>query len=246
MTEPSAPATAPRGRTREEKSTTDNDVPVVVAWSRVMARATHLSKDRRATGPFSYNFRGIDDVMNLVGPILRDHGVVVVPETIRDFRHGTIPTKAGTSQHALLQVEFRVYGPRGDSFTITTVGEAMDSGDKSVSKAHSVALRVAYLQALCLPTDERDPDEDQYETVPEPLDRLARARESVWAYVRPRIPEDQQVSWIEGELQRVSGAHPRHATAEQWEALVTAISERFAAERAQAAAVAGQDGGQQR
>jgi hypothetical protein len=41
--------------------------------------------------------------------------------------------------------------------------EAIDSGDKSTAKAMSVAYRTALLQALTLPTDEKDPDHDQYE-----------------------------------------------------------------------------------
>jgi hypothetical protein len=43
------------------------------------------------------------------------------------------------------------------------LGEAMDSGDKAVAKAMSVAFRIALLQALALPTDEPDPDSYSYE-----------------------------------------------------------------------------------
>lgn len=39
----------------------------------------------------------------------------------------------------------------------------MDSGDKATAKAMSVAFRTALLQALCLPTDEIDPDAESYE-----------------------------------------------------------------------------------
>ena len=41
--------------------------------------------------------------------------------------------------------------------------EVVDSGDKATAKAMSVAFRTALLQALCLPTDEPDPDASSYE-----------------------------------------------------------------------------------
>ena len=44
------------------------------AWSAVMGEATALGKNQRTDSGQRFNFRGIDDVMNLVGPILRTHG----------------------------------------------------------------------------------------------------------------------------------------------------------------------------
>jgi hypothetical protein len=44
----------------------------------------------------------------------------------------------------------------------------MDSGDKAVPKAMSVAFRTALLQALALPTDEPDPDASTYERAAAP------------------------------------------------------------------------------
>jgi hypothetical protein len=39
----------------------------------------------------------------------------------------------------------------------------MDSGDKAIAKAMSVAFRTALLQTLALPTDEADPDTSSYQ-----------------------------------------------------------------------------------
>ena len=47
-------------------------------------------------------------------------------------------------------------------------GESMDAGDKGTPKAMSVALRIALLQALCIPTDEPDPDTHSYERAAAP------------------------------------------------------------------------------
>jgi hypothetical protein len=55
-------------------------------------------------------------------------------------------------------VTFRFYGPDGNYIEAQACGEASDAGDKAIPKAHSVAYRTMLLQALCIPTDEADPD----------------------------------------------------------------------------------------
>jgi hypothetical protein len=64
-------------------------------------------------------------------------------------------------------VRYRFVGPGGDALETVVAAEAMDAGDKATSKAMSVAFRTALLQALALPTDDKDPDQDTYEVVGE-------------------------------------------------------------------------------
>jgi hypothetical protein len=65
--------------------------------------------------------------------------------------------------HVKVKVTYTFIGQAGDAISATVVGEAMDAGDKATAKAMSVAFRTALLQALCLPTDEPDPDSNSYE-----------------------------------------------------------------------------------
>jgi hypothetical protein len=107
----------------------------------------------------NYNFRGIDAVINAVGPALRAHGVQAIPR-IADYEYRTIevgPQKR-PMQHVLVTVEYAFFCQSGSAVTATVIAEAMDFGDKAVPKAMSVAYRTALLQTLCLPTDEPDPD----------------------------------------------------------------------------------------
>jgi len=110
-----------------------------------------------------FNFRGIDAVVNAVGPEFRKHGGFLVPRVIDKV--ATIqPTKAGGSMNAVaLQVEFAIYGSEGEPVTGTVFAEANDTGDKATAKAMSVALRTFLLQTLLLPTDEPDQDSQSYE-----------------------------------------------------------------------------------
>lgn len=142
------------------------DAPTIhCALAAVMDDVKAVAKGDRNTQQ-NFSFRGIDAVVNAVGPALRKHGVIVVPEVV-DHQYGEILVGQGNNRrpiaHVMVKVRYTFHGPAGDCIAAVTLGEAMDSGDKAVPKAMSVAFRVALLQALALPTDEKDPDEDVYE-----------------------------------------------------------------------------------
>jgi len=115
-----------------------------------------------------FNFRGIDAVMNAVGPAFRKHGAFVVP-TVVESTATSVPSKNGGSLNVVrLLVDFAIYGQTGEPIVGRVASEAFDSGDKSTAKAMSVALRTFLLQVLCLPTDEPDPDSHTYEVASGP------------------------------------------------------------------------------
>lgn len=135
---------------------------VFAALSAVMEDVQGIGKGDTNTQQ-GYKFRGVDAVVNAVGPVLRKHGVLVVPiHTLFSAEH--YQTAKGTPMRGVtLTVKFRFYGPAGDYVDAEVCGEASDSGDKATPKAHSVAFRTLLLQALCIPTDEPDPDSHTYE-----------------------------------------------------------------------------------
>lgn len=115
-----------------------------------------------------FMFRGIDAVLNAVGPALRKHEVIVLPELkLWSFDTVEIGQKRTPMGHAIVHMIYRFVGPEGDELLCSVPGEAMDSGDKAMAKAMSVAFRTALLQALALPTDEPDPDASTYERAPQ-------------------------------------------------------------------------------
>lgn len=134
------------------------DVPVHVAWQKVMQDVQWLGKNRVTETGTRYRYRGIDDVMNVVGPALRKHGVFVAPTGIEPT-FTTINTKAGAvMNYCRAVVHFTVYGPKGDSFTASVLGEAFDNGDKSGTKAQSIALRTFLVNGLAIQTNEPERD----------------------------------------------------------------------------------------
>lgn len=124
----------------------------------------------------NFNFRGIDAVLNTVGPVLREHKIVLLPVADPPTLDTYQTRNGATMTHAILPVTIRFCGPEGDEVECRVIGEAADAGDKVLSKAHSVALRIALLQVFAIPTDEPDPDASSHERAPAPdPDREAQA-----------------------------------------------------------------------
>lgn len=136
------------------------------ALAAVMTQVQAVAKTDRNDHQ-KFNFRGIDAVLNAVGPALRTHGVIVMPDVkSHDFTTVEVGAKRSLMGHCVAHVSYTFVGPEGDSLSCSVVAEAMDSGDKAYPKAMSVAFRTALLQALALPTDEPDPDSMSYERAP--------------------------------------------------------------------------------
>jgi hypothetical protein len=135
---------------------------VQAALADVMGDVQSVSKSGRNDSQ-GFNFRGIDAVVNAVGPALRKHRVIVLPRVLSST-YETFTTRNGALMHGcVLEVEFTFVGPDGSTLSCSTMGESADSGDKASAKAHSVAFRTALLQTLAIPTDEPDPDSHTFE-----------------------------------------------------------------------------------
>lgn len=143
----------------------DTTPTVFAAFAAVMAEVGSVAKDGKYTSnTANYNFRGIDGVMNAVGPALRNHGVVIVPTVLAaTYQEVEVGAKRTLSRECTVHVRYTVYGPAGDSFAGEVYGEALDSSDKGTAKATSVAYRVFLLQSLTIPTQEPDPDASRLE-----------------------------------------------------------------------------------
>lgn len=185
---------------------------VIDALSDVMADVTSVGKGDR-NDFHKFMFRGIDRVINEVGPALRKHRVVVLPE-IRDLSSRDVTTEKGkTSREVTVTVAYTFHGPDGDSVTCVVPGEAQDTGDKAVSKAMSVAFRTALLQALTIPTQERDPDSQVY----------SRAEGAINGWKRKIMREAESRGWDVDHLADEfatwsNGADIREADADQLQA----------------------------
>jgi len=136
---------------------------VYEAISKVMLSISKegISKSRVNEGQ-GYTFRGIDDVYNAMAPILAEHKLCVLPK-VTDRQVTERINKHGTALfYVTVHMDFTlVSGEDGSSHVISTIGEAMDSGDKATNKAMSAAYKYALMQAFCIPTEGDNDSENQ-------------------------------------------------------------------------------------
>ncbi len=115
----------------------------------------------------NYDFRGIDAVINAVGPALREVGGFFVPTLLKSKREHGVSKNGTPLTDTIVKVRYAWFGTDGgEPITATVEGESRDTSDKGTAKAMSVAERTFLIQILCLPTDEPDPDEEHIERAP--------------------------------------------------------------------------------
>jgi hypothetical protein len=118
-----------------------------------------------------FMYRGIDDVMNALNPLLGKHEVTIMPKLLKQERE-VAESKNGTRlRYSICTMEFTFYANDGSSMIAITSGEAMDSGDKATNKAMAIAYKYACFQVFCIATELSkgiDPDGKSHETVAPP------------------------------------------------------------------------------
>lgn len=166
----------------------DGPPTVWQAFAAAKAAISPVGKDSTNTQQH-FKFRGVDAVVNAAAPALNKQGIVIVPK-LKTVTYSTeeVGQKRTVMANVRVTVRYRFAGPAGDFFDVTVPGEAMDSGDKGVAKAMSVAYRIALIQALNLPTGDPEVDENSYERSPRQPQSAAEAFENA-APVRDPLAE---------------------------------------------------------
>jgi len=129
----------------------------------IMSEIGAISKEKTNTQQ-GFKYRGVDDVMNALQPLLCKHKVYIVPEVMNHAREDRQSAKGAQLIYSVCTVKYTIYADDGSSVTAVIVGEGMDSGDKATNKAMSVAFKYACFQVFCIPTEEmNDPDSESPE-----------------------------------------------------------------------------------
>lgn len=166
---------------------------VYTAISAVQAElaATGIGKDRR-NDQQQYRFRGIDDVLNALAPLLSRNGLVILPRVVARSVHERVNAKGTALFYVVVEAEYdcvSVADP-ASRHTVRAVGEAMDSGDKATNKAMSAAYKYMALQLFCIPTEgDNDADATTHEV-------RGRALAPAAAPDEPPFSSDEHARWI--------------------------------------------------
>lgn len=151
-----------------------------------------------------FNFRGHDDVLNALNPLLAKHGVFIIPDVLERIP-AERQTKSGSTMYEVnLHVRFFFYGADGDSFTASTWGEGTDSGDKATNKAMTMAFKNVLIQAFAINTSD-NVDADHH--APEETTRNNQQPERTRSYAPPPARPQSDGQSGDGDFVIPLGAH---------------------------------------
>jgi hypothetical protein len=109
-----------------------------------------------------YRYRGIDDALNQISPVLCKHGVCTEVE-VTDHHVTNRESGTKTIYHATVSLQIRFIASDGSSVVSRAAGEGMSHGDdKATAKAMSGAMKYALFFGLMVPVDRdelADPDQ---------------------------------------------------------------------------------------
>jgi hypothetical protein len=114
-----------------------------------------------------YAFRGIEDVYNTLCGLLAKHRLTLVPHKLLSLERAARETKSGGTLYVTyITVQWKITSAvDGSCEYAESLGEGMDSADKSGNKSMSAAYKYAAVQVFCIPTEGTD---DGDATTPEP------------------------------------------------------------------------------
>lgn len=135
-----------------------------------------ISKDRKNQQQ-GFAYRGIDDVYAALSPLLAEHKLCILPRIVDKEVVERINAKGTALFYTTVNAEFDlVSAADGSKHTVTSYGEAMDSGDKSIGKAMSYAYKAMAFMTFCIPTEgDNDPDAQVHEVRPREAAKPATA-----------------------------------------------------------------------
>lgn len=165
---------------------------IYAALASIMEETKAIGKTERNEQQ-KFMFRGIDNVMNELHGLFAKHKVFILPEVLNYEVSEKMTRNGALMYYTRAKICFHFMTIDGSEVTITNVGEAMDTADKGMNKAMSIALKYALMQMLLIPTqDEKDPDqvtppETRPKTIAEVADSLDPAKDGVLKEALNRI-----------------------------------------------------------
>lgn len=159
-----------------------------------------------------FMYRGVDAVMNAINPALIKYKMYIVPEVLEYTCNERTTAKGGNLIYAICKMRYTFYAEDGSCIPATVMGMGMDSGDKAMNKAMSVAFKYACFQTFCIPTEEmKDPDAE----TPPPSKPAKPTLEA--KYVNTLFAELQRTGiGLKGILQTYKVADVHDLTFEDW------------------------------
>jgi|TARA_R110001599_G_scaffold169016_1_gene358925 hypothetical protein len=121
-------------------------IDAMVAVALEVAPVAKTSKTPSQMGGYSY--RGIDDVVNTVSPLMAKNGLIIIP-AIKQTKAEQYNEKWRMNT---VRFQFRIAHRSGQYIDTEMVAQALDPGDKAIGKSTSYALRELLCRMFLIPT----------------------------------------------------------------------------------------------
>ena len=149
-------------------------------YGAIHAVAVALSKDgiakERLNARDDYLYRGIDDVLKRLSPLLAEHRLCILPRVLERSSTDRIGEDGKLLMSVAVKAAFDVVSVEdGSIHIIESFGEALDGGDKGTAKAMQSAYKYAVLQAFCVPVEQTEDADRQSHRIVVPRPQPAPA-----------------------------------------------------------------------
>lgn len=135
---------------KPKRTTAQKPPKIYMAMAGVLEEVNPIGKGGQNTYD-KYSFRSIDDVFDVMNPVMAKHGVFMTLEVL-DRKEEVVPTSKGGKQfHVVLTVRYTFHTTDGSSVQCVAVGEAMDRSDKATNKALQQAFKYMLFQVFMVP-----------------------------------------------------------------------------------------------
>jgi hypothetical protein len=147
-----------------------------------------------------YKFRGIDDVRNVLAPLMDECKLVIIPKMKARSEKERTTKSGGFALQVVVEIDFHfISRVDGSEIVVPMSNEAVDYSDKATNKAISQAYKTVCINTFNIPTEgEEDTDDDKKKDLRGSKRTTHASREACDKFV-------------EDYLRAVAGAETRHA-----------------------------------
>lgn len=178
------------------------------AIGNVMQALGSVEKTGQMKGKVQYAYYSENDLLNALRPLFKTNGLVIFPSGVKERVVETYETSRGNTQnHVVATYQFTIgHIDSGESVTVEVQGEGADSGDKSVNKAATGAMKYALRQTFMVATgddpDATDSDAQTRSTKSDPADDKKKpdAKQTQKQQAPKQEPEKVNPEWMEKAL----------------------------------------------
>lgn len=190
-----------------KQSETITETPKELIYSKMIAilRGVGGIAKNKKNPQQGYMFRGIDDMYNALHEHFAEHGVFIASDVLSTTREERQTKAGGNLIYTIAKCKFVFYAEDGSSITSIIEGEAMDSGDKSMNKALSAALKYALMQMFLIPTNEKLDTENETHEVTAKVTTPAPATPAPAPATKPKLSQLDDLNFKKAKARILAG-----------------------------------------